>query len=99
MTIAKQRAAAAKVNFRYPHRISFLACINAEGKSFVPSPVFKGQREPTFTVHAVPTCVADMIPSGWKAFWRKEMASVDSESFYRWGTVFVKVVREEYCNA
>lgn len=62
----------------------------------MPAPVFRGLLETSFTVFGTPTRVTELISPEWEAFWCKEIASVDSEIFYRWAIAFVKVVRDQY---
>jgi len=40
--------------------------------------------------------VSELMPKGWMAFWRKDVASVDSGIFIRWAREFIKQIREKY---
>jgi len=84
------------VGFKYPHRISFLACVSAAGDTFLPAPIFRGLREPFLSTGCYSRKVSELMPQGWKAFWRKDVASVDSAIFYSWSTEFIKEVRSKY---
>lgn len=93
ITNAKCRAVWSRLSFRYENRISLLLCVGADGQEYAPAAVFKGVREPTLTEFLTPTKVSKLMPPGWNCFWRRDVASVDSNIFKKWAHKFVADVR------
>jgi len=91
-----KRATCPRALFKSTNRITLLACVNAAGEDFLPAPVFKGVREPLITVNLTPRPVSSLLPEGWKAFWRKDLGSVDQAVFRKWVKIFVPLVRKKY---
>jgi len=96
VTLVGKQVPWSKVNFKYSHRISFLACVNAAGEWFLSAPIFKGIREPRLSRGCHTIKVSKLMPKGWMAFWRKDVASVDSGIFIRWAREFIKQIRAKY---
>jgi len=96
VTTIGNRAVTSRVTFQYEHRISVLGCVNAVGKSFQSTAVFKGVREPKMNVFLSLKPVSRIMPEPWTAMWRRDSASVDSAIFRRWALQFVATVRQIY---
>lgn len=101
VTPAGVRASLAKPNFKYAHRVTILAAIFADGSHVSPAVVFRGEREPHLSSATQSKRVSDICPPPWCVYWRKDIASMDTQIFRKWVKEFVpkaraKVNQEEW---
>lgn len=83
-----------KLAFRYKNRVSIIVSIFAGGTAIHPVAIFKGFWEPWLSDGSGSAVKVSMaVPPDWSAYWRRDIASVDTSNFNAYIFDFIRRAR------